>query len=122
MKLDRNINEDGRGKYALIHIRKLHEITACDLIYNPMDSRDVTLPRDSIGIGGDPSEQFFVLKYKDEFAYQALVAYARAVMSKGQRSESEKEFTDLKEFADEIFKEADICLQLYCGGKTKIPD
>ena len=57
MKLDRNVNPDGKGKYALINLRT-----------NQVQWGD--------------GDQFFVIKYKDEFAAPALRAYADAVKAK----------------------------------------
>lgn len=97
MKLDRNINPDGKGKYALINLRK-----------NTVE-------------WGEP-DQFFVIKYKDEFAAAALEAYAEAVRSKanmlkatGKRFEADS----LYEYADEIQREA-IAARDWPG--KKIPD
>lgn len=53
MKLDRNANPDGRGKYALINLRT-----------------------NTVEWGEEP---FFVIKYKDVFAAPALRAYAHAI-------------------------------------------
>jgi hypothetical protein len=58
MKLDRNSNSDGRGKYAFFNLRT-----------NQVE-------------WGDTPEEFFVIKLKDEFAFEALSAYADAVKRK----------------------------------------
>lgn len=58
MKLDRNINSDGRGKYRLWNQRR----QAWD---------------DDCGVG-EPNE-FFVIKLKDRHAQVALDAYADSV-------------------------------------------
>ncbi len=55
MRLDRNKNPDGRGKYAIINLRT-----------------------DTIQWRGG-KDDFFVLKLKDRFAGPALQAYADAV-------------------------------------------
>lgn len=57
MKLDRNVNPDGKGKYALINLRT-----------------------NQVQWGGD-GDQFFVIKYKDLFASVALKAYGEAVIN-----------------------------------------
>lgn len=54
MRLDRNINSDRMGKYALINLRT-----------------------NKVEWGDD--DQFFVIKYKDKFAAKALAAYSEAV-------------------------------------------
>lgn len=109
MKLDRNINPDGRGKYALINLR-----------------------RNTIEWGGPtPEEQFFVLKLKDEFAAPALRAYAAAVRLKATEIEQGAEMGQLDaisrirqcdslgEFADEVEREA--IRSENCKGR-KLPD
>lgn len=54
MKMDRNINKDGRGKYALLNLR-----------------------RDRVEWGAVGNEdEFFVIKLKDVGALAALAAYA----------------------------------------------
>lgn len=55
MKLDRNINPDGKGKYALLNLRT-----------------------NKIEWGVTPDEEFFVIKLKDKYAAPALDAYAKA--------------------------------------------
>jgi hypothetical protein len=77
MKMDRNINADGRGKYALILMRNLpsaadaqkHVDGALDILkfYGMLD----------YGEAGSPSE-FFLIRLKDRFAGDALRAYADA--------------------------------------------
>jgi hypothetical protein len=85
MRLDRNTNPDGKGKYALINLRT-----------------------NQIQWGGEGGEQFFVMKYKDKFAAPALRAYAKAV-----RDESEsgnvtlRQSESLREFADDMDREAE---------------
>lgn len=73
MKLDRNINKDGRGKYALILLRNtslsLDEINqACVEACIPVD----------FGLGG---QDFFVIRLKDKYAMRALLEYSRAAMA-----------------------------------------
>jgi hypothetical protein len=83
MRLDRNTNSDGRGKYALINLRT-----------------------SQVQWGGDGGEQFFVLKYKDLFVAPALFAYAKAVRDHAQSSHDENERRELLEYAREIEAEA----------------
>jgi hypothetical protein len=68
MRLDRNVNVDGRGKYALINLRK----ATPDIV-----DESVCVPEFAVTWGGD--DQFFVIKYKDKFAAAALAAYAAAI-------------------------------------------
>ncbi len=56
MKLDRNTNPDGKGKYALINLRT-----------------------NKVEWGNNLEDEFFVIKLKDRFAERALRAYALAV-------------------------------------------
>jgi len=99
MKLDRNINPDGKGKYALINLRK------------------------NIVEWGGGDGQFFVIKYKDIFAAPALKAYANAVFKavlekrriadryrkRNKTSEMAKTFDlaadELEEYGNEIMNE-----------------
>ena len=78
MKLDRNNpNSRGRGKYALINLRKLAAIEDMDL-HSGLCSAIVYLQKEGIlewGEVGSPDE-FFVIKLKDYFADGALLAYA----------------------------------------------
>lgn len=113
MKLDRNTNPDGRGRYALIQMREvLYERGTLqqkdDLAAKGMV---VCIPAKAIRLGNEgPGEQFFVLKYKDKFAAAALWAYADAVnkhasqLSLEGKHEESKEFT---EFAQQIKEEAE---------------
>ncbi len=99
MKLDRNINPDGRGKYALINLRN-----------------------NTVCWGGD--DQFFVIKYKDMFASAALHAYAIAAKHKAitleamakepafrswkaEKRKLLKQAKSLREYATEIYEEAE---------------
>jgi hypothetical protein len=107
MKLDRNVNPDGTGKYALVNFRKAKALTPdaavrFDIALGElMDLGVVTLGNES------PGDQFFVMKYKDRFTCDALRAYAvaasdHAVMIKGYPGSRE-----IGEFADDIFAEVE---------------
>ncbi len=77
MKMDRNINADGKGKYALILLRNQPT--------DPAAAREVreaigTLAQHGMmdwGYTHSPSE-FFLIRLKDRFAGDALRAYADA--------------------------------------------
>lgn len=84
MKLDRNINEDGRGKYGLIKNRRLAEI---DKLYDGGDGdvADLQAIKDAIALlerakvidwGITPETEFFVIRLKDQHAQAALDSYA----------------------------------------------
>lgn len=123
MRLDRNVNPDGRGKYALIHLRKLNDV--------PNRSKrklcralDFLNEHELVAWGGDnPRDQFFVLKYKDMFAADALLAYANAIKDYCDRGLTDnrippKTFDDLMEYHREMMAEAEAAR--LCN--HKIPD
>lgn len=94
MKLDRNIpSNQGRGKYALLKLRNLP-------LYEPSRAFEPSPVYDAISLlekeglieWGEPESEneFFVLKLKDLFAYDALNKYA----------DSCRDFDP--EFADEV--------------------
>jgi len=66
MRLERNENNDGKGKYAIINLRT-----------NVVEHGRV----------GDPDE-FFVIKLRDKHAKPALIAYAESIR------EDDPEFAD----------------------------
>ncbi|MGR4927372.1 hypothetical protein ACIPUD_11250 [Bradyrhizobium sp. CAR08] len=99
MKLDRNINGTGRGKYGLINNRKLLEIIVPPRVDG--ESNDASMVklrrerqvRDAIdlleslgildwGLAGTDSE-FFVIKLRDENAQGVLARYASNAMRAG---------------------------------------
>lgn len=120
MKLDRNTNRGGHGKYALVNMRKLLPIldasqgTAKD---TSVIEAFMLLVREGIVTLGteSPGDQFFVMKYKDKFTAPALHAYALQVMSEANKSTGNVE---LCEFAEQMFIEAKNAEKL----GTRIPD
>lgn len=76
MKLDRNINEDGKGKYALVKLRNLR--AADPFAPKPPEIRAIeTLEKCGyLDWGDDEDSEFFVIRLKDINAEQALLAYA----------------------------------------------
>lgn len=115
MKLDRNKNQDGRGKYALVNIRELDGFAEDSKVRNAFEilrkSGVVTLGNET---GGD---QFFVMKYKDVFTSPALFAYARAIRDYLRENDGQAN-PSLLEFQREIEEEAKRASLL----GTKIPD
>lgn len=124
MKLDRNVNRDGSGKYALIKLREVAKFKE-----NPDWAREaeeikealILLDRRGIihwgneGIG----ENFFVMKYKDRFTAQGLTGYADSVFQHIRTSNmSAAELISLKEYADQIYQEAESARRL----GDRIPD
>lgn len=84
MKMDRNKNADGTGKYALINLRKLDQVaghTGTFQRWSPpvQEALDVLQRTGALESGaiGAPDE-FFLIKLKDKNAQAALQAYAEA--------------------------------------------
>ncbi len=84
MKLDRNINDDGMGKYAILNLRKLGDFRSGTFqkLAPRITAAIDTLERAGIldwGRVGTESE-FFLIKLKDRYANAALTAYAGAAL------------------------------------------
>lgn len=86
MKLDRNLNANKRGKYALLKLRRLSEIEAWDGGDGEVADRQsvidaiALLERAGIldwGFAGTEAE-FMLIRLKDKYAADALKAYAAA--------------------------------------------
>jgi hypothetical protein len=96
MKLDRNVNADGQGKYALINLRK-GSIKKADGRERNDGIRYYSPPETAIEWGDTFADEFFVIKLKDVNAHAALLAYAEAAM---RDPGSDKEFAhDVHELA-----------------------
>ena len=82
MKLDRNENPDGRGKYALINLRKVQSVSGDPHNRTQVECAMAALREQGVLSFGNEAEgeQFFVMKYKDVFTSPALRAYAEAVL------------------------------------------
>lgn len=80
MKLDRNINNDGRGKYALLKLRVFEEFAKGgeiqELPYDIRQALDVLERAKILDWGDTPDTEFFVIRLKDRYAQSALKAYA----------------------------------------------
>jgi hypothetical protein len=72
MKLDRNTNPDGHGKYAIIKLRE-HNIS--EAIKSP-GIQGVMVAASAIDLGDTPETEFFVIRLKDKYAANALHAYS----------------------------------------------
>ncbi len=98
MKLDRNANLDGKGKYALIKMRDLDG--SVFTVHRRAAGRTwrefYEIPIDAVdfGVDGDGNE-FFVIRLKDKYAAAALFTYAAAAQ------------VDDPEYADEVRELAD---------------
>lgn len=79
MKLDRNVNSDGRGKYALLKLRALDKASGKELAA----AGDAMSTLERLGIldwGNIGTEsEFMVMRIKDKYAYKGLMGYLRAV-------------------------------------------
>lgn len=96
MRLDRNINPDGRGKYALLRLRKIPEPNSPQ--YEAVCQALGVLTAAGIlehGFVGTEGE-FFPIFIRDRYARPALTAYARAARVDHQ-----------EEYADDIFEIAE---------------
>ena len=82
MQLDRNINEDGCGKYAVINLRRLNDVHShagtfhrwSPAIEEALKTLDEAGCLDWGKAGGD--SEFFLIRLKDRSAEAALRAYA----------------------------------------------
>lgn len=87
MRLDRNINGDGRGKYALILLRKLAAFESPETFgQSEVEKAIETLDKAGLidwGIVGSESE-FFVTRLKDRNAAASLHGYAQEAEANGE--------------------------------------
>lgn len=110
MKLDRNINQDGRGKYALVRLRnRVQYVRVGD--YGTISSEVLIKALADAGFihfGNEgPGEQFFVMKYKDRFTHYALRSYANHVEAHAMLPlNSDEQRSKLTEYAADIHAEA----------------
>lgn len=97
MKMYRNLNEDGCGKYAVINLRKLNELCPGGTFdrWTPGVEAAIKTLEDvgalEWGAVGSPDE-FFLIKLKDAHAQAALLGYADSI-----------NYVD-KEFAAEVYE------------------
>lgn len=91
MKLDRNINGSGVGKYALIKTRRLAQIRSWNggdgEIADQQAVEDAIALLDRAGIidwGTTPESEFFVMRLRDKYASGALAQYASAARGDGE--------------------------------------
>lgn len=79
MKLDRNINPNGAGKYALIKLRAVGERWFNELLEKRSGNTlglDIPVAICAIDLGDSPDTDFFVIRLRDKHAAPALAAYA----------------------------------------------
>lgn len=102
MKMDRNLNADGRGKYALILMRNMPPVGG--LQRDAVEKAFETLQQAGMldyGAAESPSE-FFLIRLKDKYAMDALAAYADAVMRESRVATDPAKEKDLYEWAIEV--------------------
>ncbi len=87
MKLDRNINPDGKGKYALIKLRRQEKPFSNEAFA----AAELLRSQGLVDFGDTQDSDFFVIRLKDKYASKALNAYAAAALE------------DDPEYANEIF-------------------
>jgi hypothetical protein len=84
MKLDRNINSDGSGKYALLKLRALANASGADLKAFG-DALDILKRLGVLDWGNVGTEsEFMVMRLKDKYAYKGLMGYYNAIMQEDQ--------------------------------------
>jgi hypothetical protein len=103
MKLDRNINSNKRGKYALLKLRRLSQIEAWDGGEGEVADRQAVIDAIALleragvldwGYAGTEGE-FMLIRLKDTYAQPALRAYAIAAYN------DDREYaTEIKEMAE----------------------
>lgn len=78
MKLDRNAEPTGVGKYALVNMRRYRALPPD----KAQEAHDLLGRLDALGIidtgARGATDEFFVVKLKDRYAEPALTAYANA--------------------------------------------
>lgn len=89
MRLDRNINANGRGKYALLKLRMLDDFTDPSDPFQEVAKSiaDAIATLDRAGIldwGNTPESEFFVMRLKDRYSRCALHTYAEEAHRDGQ--------------------------------------
>lgn len=115
MKLDRNINANRRGKYALLKLRRLTEIEAWDGSDGEALDRKAALDAIALleragildwGYAGTDGE-FFVIRLKDKYAGAAIEAYANAVAADARKEPNEALSKDKFQWSVQVLKLAE---------------
>ncbi len=122
MKLDRNINKNGRGKYALINRRKLSDSqNDCLDLAAGHPELCATIQGHAIETGSE--SDYFVIKFTDRFAEEALRAYASEVRAQARSAmNTSLARHEWMEYADEVQDLAERARELKRGGMSKLPD
>lgn len=103
MKLDRNVNEDGRGKYALLKLRRQAQAFPPEC----QAAAELLKKHQLLDFGDTPDTEFFVIRLKDKYAAWALLAYAFSA------------FDDDQEYANEVMELAE---KAECHPNKRRPD
>lgn len=104
MKLDRNINNDGAGKYALLKLRVYRDL-ADDARKRAADAMALLEGYGILDWGIPESEsEFFLIRLKDKYAGDAIRAYADAVQKDAQQERNEVASRDKYQWAVEVLK------------------
>lgn len=79
MKLDRNINANGRGKYALLKLRNLRDgDTTVDAALRTLEEAGI------LDWGNTVDTEFMLIRLKDKYADDALYRYALSARMDGE--------------------------------------
>lgn len=79
MKLDRNNNPDGKGKYALVKLRnfpKQSQMTDREQVFAALDTLATF---GMLDYGSTPETEFMVMRLKDKFSMRGLMGYHHAI-------------------------------------------
>ena len=115
MKLDRNINANKRGKYALLKLRRLTEIEAWSGGEGEALDRQAVIDAIQLlerarildwGWAGTEAE-FFVIRLKDKYAGAALEAYANAAGMDAHTDPDDEKSMEKRKWALEVLKLAE---------------
>jgi hypothetical protein len=98
MKLDRNLNKDGKGKYALIQLRKVRRGSEEWRMLLVLHEKGIL----EWGYVGDIDE-FFTIKLRDKYSDSGLRGYRTAVEKDAAKNSNDNvKFKDLMEYARQI--------------------
>ncbi|HEX5244082.1 MAG TPA: hypothetical protein VFW23_12530, partial [Tepidisphaeraceae bacterium] len=83
--LDRSVNVEGMGKYALVKLRKLAEYRGGPHAPAIRDAINTLVERGILDWGARNTEsEFFVIRLKDKYAQGPLCEYATAAENDGE--------------------------------------
>jgi hypothetical protein len=97
MKMDRNINGDGKGKYAVVRLRNISPGDEAHKLLKRLEK----LGHLDWGIVGQPDE-FFLVKLRDKYAASAIRGYADAVLADSQQEPDPQRSRDKAQWAMQV--------------------